>query len=87
MSDQHLFDLMDQEHGVTLLETEINDIKVAIHRDKEEKRQNGNHLCPLCGGNVDPKGWLDGQGNRGPECEDCGATARSMEIWNSRDIN
>lgn len=40
--------------------------------------------CPFCGGAVDPTGWLRGDGLRGPECEDCGATARSIEAWESR---
>lgn len=44
--------------------------------------------CPFCGGTVDPKGWMgtDSRGNRiqGPECEGCGATAPSLEVWNKR---
>ncbi|MFU2892045.1 hypothetical protein ACM7N3_11785 [Pseudomonas aeruginosa] len=40
--------------------------------------------CPFCGGEVDPTGWLRGDGPRGPECNDCGATARSMEAWQTR---
>lgn len=40
--------------------------------------------CPFCGGEVDPTGWLRGDGTRGPECNDCGATARSMEAWQTR---
>lgn len=40
--------------------------------------------CPFCGGECDPEGWLDGNGLRGPECEECGATARSAEAWNRR---
>lgn len=40
--------------------------------------------CPFCGGQVDPDGWLDGNGKRGPECDECGATAESMDVWNSR---
>jgi len=44
--------------------------------------------CPFCGGEADPEGWLmiDAAGNeiRGPECDDCGATARSKELWNTR---
>lgn len=40
--------------------------------------------CPFCGGEVDPEGWLGGDGRRGPECNDCGATADSMEAWNRR---
>lgn len=41
--------------------------------------------CPFCGSeDVDPIGWLDGSGRRGPECSDCGATARSKEGWNKR---
>jgi hypothetical protein len=45
--------------------------------------------CPFCGGTCDPKGWLRRKANgdiyeRGPECEGCGATAESVEIWNNR---
>lgn len=48
--------------------------------------------CPFCGGTADPEGWLSAEedpvtGNalrRGPECNDCGATARSVEMWNKR---
>lgn len=40
--------------------------------------------CPFCGGEVDPTGWLRGDGVRGPECNDCGATAPSMEVWQRR---
>lgn len=40
--------------------------------------------CPFCGGEVDPTGWLRGEGVRGPECDGCGATAPSMEVWEQR---
>lgn len=40
--------------------------------------------CPFCGAEVDPTGWLRGDGVRGPECSDCGATAPSMEAWSAR---
>ncbi len=40
--------------------------------------------CPFCGSNVDPEGWLCNDGRRGPECEGCGATATSIEMWNQR---
>lgn len=40
--------------------------------------------CPFCGGEVDPTGWLRGDGLRGPECDGCGATAPSMEVWEQR---
>ncbi|MGS0941085.1 hypothetical protein ACVA51_10995 [Pseudomonas luteola] len=39
--------------------------------------------CPFCGGKVDPTGWLTGYGETGPECEECGATAPTLEIWNN----
>jgi hypothetical protein len=43
--------------------------------------------CPFCGCNsIDKHGWYDGQGNIGPECDNCGATARSMHKWNTRHI-
>lgn len=40
--------------------------------------------CPFCGGECDPEGWLDGNGRRGPECNECGATADTVEDWNRR---
>ncbi|WAX22832.1 hypothetical protein MAJJADAN_00070 [Pseudomonas phage Amjad_SA] len=40
--------------------------------------------CPFCGGKADPKGWLNGDGERGPECEQCGATAGTAANWNRR---
>ncbi len=43
-----------------------------------------NAPCPFCGGRVDPVGWLRNDGVRGPECDDCGATAPSLEAWNRR---
>jgi queuine/archaeosine tRNA-ribosyltransferase len=36
MANQNLFNLMSQEHGITLLETEIQDIKDAIELDRIE---------------------------------------------------
>ncbi len=50
---------------------------------------NGLLPCPFCGGDCDPEGWLkrNGKGDvyeRGPECEQCGATAESIDSWNSR---
>lgn len=49
-----------------------------------ERDENGNLPCPFCGGECDPAGWLGGDGKRGPECEECGATAESTEVWNTR---
>lgn len=50
--------------------------------------KNGNLPCPFCGGRCDPNGWMgsydDGVPMCGPECEDCGATANSIEEWNRR---
>lgn len=48
--------------------------------------------CPFCGGTADPEGWLSAEEDpvtgdalrRGPECNDCGATADSAEAWNKR---
>lgn len=40
--------------------------------------------CPFCGGKCDPKGWMNLDAEQGPECETCGATAGSVEAWNSR---
>ncbi len=39
-------------------------------------------VCPFClGKNVDPEGWRAGDGRQGPACDDCGASAESVEIW------
>ena len=43
-----------------------------------------NRICPFCGGEVDPEGWFGDGCVRGPECNGCGATARSIEDWNNR---
>jgi hypothetical protein len=40
--------------------------------------------CPFCGGAADPAGWLNSDGQRGPECEECGATAVDADAWNYR---
>ena len=40
--------------------------------------------CPFCGGIVDPEGWLRNGRVRGPECNDCGATAVSVSAWQER---
>lgn len=40
--------------------------------------------CPFCGGRCDPYGWMTNGGIRGPECEDCGATATNVGAWNMR---
>lgn len=46
--------------------------------------------CPFCGStNVDPEGWAatDADGNNlreGPCCDDCNASADSVEAWNTR---
>jgi len=41
--------------------------------------------CPFCGSSeIDPEGWMNGAGEKGPECGGCGATARSVAIWNER---
>lgn len=42
--------------------------------------------CPFCGGKVDPRGWYNGLGEHGPECRGCGATAPSIEAWNTRPL-
>lgn len=41
--------------------------------------------CPLCGGAVDPEGWISCN-RKGPECEECGATANSVMEWNTRAV-
>jgi hypothetical protein len=51
--------------------------------------ENGNLPCPFCGGKCDPTGWM-GCGEpgtpmrQGPECEGCGATTETLEVWNTR---
>lgn len=46
--------------------------------------ENGCLPCPFCGGKCDPEGWLGGDGERGPECETCGATTTTVNTWNAR---
>lgn len=56
--------------------------------------------CPHCGSqDVDPEGWMAGgcqcpdaaahaimqcERRTGPACDDCGATAESIDLWNQR---
>lgn len=43
--------------------------------------------CPFCGStNLDPEHWMSDAdvNNTGPGCDDCGATAQSVELWNMR---
>jgi hypothetical protein len=43
--------------------------------------------CPFCGStDIDAKGWMNGEGKTGPECEGCGATAESVDLWNTRPL-
>ena len=42
--------------------------------------------CPFCGSvNIDPKGWASTD-RAGPACDDCGGTADTVELWNSRPL-
>lgn len=41
--------------------------------------------CPFCGSNrTDKKFWSAGGAEHGPGCMDCGATAETVEKWNTR---
>lgn len=46
--------------------------------------------CPFCGSaNIDRHGWSQNAGmneNTGPLCNDCGATAETVERWNIRPL-
>lgn len=43
-------------------------------------------LCPFCGSsNIDPQGWASTE-RSGPACDDCGASADTVELWNNRPI-
>jgi hypothetical protein len=57
---------------------------VADLKAEPEKVGSENKPCPFCGGEVDPEGWLDNEGNRGPECWECGSLAPDMHTWNKR---
>jgi len=40
--------------------------------------------CPFCGSkSIDPQGWVSAD-NAGPACDDCGACADTVELWNTR---
>lgn len=56
-------------------ESKFDVVKRAVDPD-------GNALCPFCNGTVDPTGVLNGDGSRSPECNDCGATTLTLDIWN-----
>jgi hypothetical protein len=56
-----------------------------MSNENKVKDMSNNKKCPFCSGEVDPDGWLgDGGKTRGPECSDCGATAGSIDDWNTR---
>lgn len=39
--------------------------------------------CPFCGSrHIDPEGWASID-RKGPACDDCGATADTVELWNA----
>lgn len=41
--------------------------------------------CPFCASTrIDAEGWMCNDGRKGPACDDCGASAESVETWNSR---
>lgn len=43
--------------------------------------------CPFCGAEgetIDLHGWQSEDGNFGPQCLECGATAESVKKWNQR---
>lgn len=48
------------------------------------ERTGENLPCPFCGGEVDISGWRSSNGNTGPECNECGATACNLSEWNKR---
>lgn len=39
--------------------------------------------CPFCGGECDPDGWSSTE-RTGPACDQCGATADTTNMWNTR---
>lgn len=40
--------------------------------------------CPFCGSaSIDPAGWASTD-RSGPACDDCGGSADTVELWNSR---
>lgn len=46
-----------------------------------------NAVCPFCGGNCDPDGWMTTDKRTGPACDDCGGSTDTMERWNNRNID
>jgi hypothetical protein len=52
--------------------------------DAVERVATGLLPCPFCGSaNIDPEGWAS-QIAKGPACDDCGATAETVDVWNTR---
>lgn len=40
--------------------------------------------CPFCDSkSIDPEGWASTD-RKGPACDDCGATADTVSLWNTR---
>jgi hypothetical protein len=40
--------------------------------------------CPFCNSvNIDPEGWASTE-RAGPACDNCGGTANTIELWNTR---
>jgi len=53
-----------------------------VWRGKEEDKMM--LPCPFCGGVCYPDGWMAQGGASGPACRECGATAWTIDIWNTR---
>lgn len=63
MSNQNLFALMHEEHGLILTDSELEDIKVAIRKDEFESEEEERELAE----------WVDMDC---PKCENGGMVAR-----------
>lgn len=73
------------DEGTTVIhEYTVKELRQSMAHVRKIARAEENKPCPFCGAAVDQRGWLAGDGKRGPECEGCGSTAPDLKTWNTR---
>ncbi|TBL62069.1 hypothetical protein [Hafnia alvei] len=76
---------LEQLLASTVQQNEPQNIPENIPAQPVIPEHSGDNLpCPFCGGEVDVSGWRSSNGNSGPECNECGATASNLSDWNKR---